>query len=70
MSGSGESDALRRKKRPEPRYDVVVIGAGINGAGVFRDLSLQGVNLRFNYDGKFGETSRQHGVDAKVSVDY
>lgn len=33
-------------------------------------FSLQGVNLRFNYDGKFGETSRQHGVDAKVSVDY
>ena len=33
-------------------------------------FSLQGVNLRFNYDGKFGETSRQHGIDAKVSVDY
>ena len=25
-------------------YDVVIMGAGINGAGLFRDLSLQGIN--------------------------
>jgi glycerol-3-phosphate dehydrogenase len=28
-----------------PNVDVLVIGAGINGVGVFRDLALQGVNV-------------------------
>lgn len=27
-----------------PHYEVLIIGAGINGCGVFRDLCLQGVN--------------------------
>ena len=28
----------------KPHYPVVIIGAGINGSGLFRDLSLQGVD--------------------------
>lgn len=30
--------------RKNPEIDVLVVGAGINGAGVFRDLALNGVN--------------------------
>ena len=33
-----------RSRRPAARYSVVIVGAGINGAGVFRDLCLQGVD--------------------------
>ena len=29
---------------PKPHYPVLIIGAGINGCGVFRDLSLQGID--------------------------
>ncbi|WP_237477388.1 glycerol-3-phosphate dehydrogenase/oxidase [Lichenibacterium dinghuense] len=36
--------ALRRARAPAARYPVVIVGAGINGAGLFRDLSLQGVD--------------------------
>lgn len=34
-------DALRKNKNP----DVLVVGGGINGIGVYRDLALQGVNV-------------------------
>ncbi|WP_250456177.1 glycerol-3-phosphate dehydrogenase/oxidase [Caballeronia sp. ATUFL_M2_KS44] len=34
---------LDRLKR-DPKISVLIIGAGINGAGLFRDLSLQGVD--------------------------
>ncbi len=27
------------------RFDVTIIGAGINGAGLFRELALQGINV-------------------------
>lgn len=44
---------------------------------VFADLSAgvqmfsdDGVNLRLNYDGHIGENSDQHGVDAKLTVNY
>jgi hypothetical protein len=33
-------------------------------------FSPDGINLRFNYDGRFGENSEQHGIAAKLSVDY
>lgn len=36
--------ALQRAQAPAARYPVVIVGAGINGAGLFRDLSLQGVD--------------------------
>lgn len=35
---------LTRALRPAAHYPVVIIGGGINGAGVFRDLGLQGVD--------------------------
>ena len=42
--------------------------ANINaGVQLFSDA---GVNLRFNYDGKFGENSRENAFDAKVTVNY
>lgn len=31
--------------RTNPNLDVLIIGAGINGAGTFRDLALNGVNV-------------------------
>ena len=34
--------------------DVVILGAGINGAGLFRDLSVQGVNCIIVDKGDFG----------------
>ena len=34
--------------------DVVIIGAGVNGAGLFRDLSLQGVDCLIVDKGDFG----------------
>lgn len=39
------------------------------GAGV-QLFSTDGINLRFNYDGKFGDNTEVHGVDAKVTVNY
>lgn len=30
--------------KKDPNIDVLVVGAGINGAGVFRDLALNGIN--------------------------
>ena len=39
------------KKNPE--VDVLVVGAGINGAGVFRDLALNGVNVLLVDKGRF-----------------
>lgn len=35
-------------------FDVVIIGAGVNGAGLFRDLSLQGVNCLITEKADFG----------------
>ena len=37
------ASAFQRARSPDARYDTIVIGGGINGAGVFRDLCLQGV---------------------------
>ncbi len=31
--------------KQNPEVDVLVVGAGINGAGTFRDLALNGVNV-------------------------
>src|SRR5512140_2899953 len=31
--------------KENPNVDVLIIGAGINGAGTFRDLALNGVNV-------------------------
>jgi glycerol-3-phosphate dehydrogenase len=36
------------------RYDVVILGAGINGAGLFRDLCLQGVRCLIVENRDFG----------------
>lgn len=33
-------------------------------------FSPGGINLRLNYDGRFGENSEQHGGDAKLTVNY
>ena len=38
----------------ERAVDVVIIGAGVNGAGLFRDLSLQGVDCLIVDKGDFG----------------
>lgn len=39
---------------PAEDFDVVIIGAGINGAGVFRDLCAQGVKCLIVDKGDFG----------------
>lgn len=33
-------------------------------------FSTDGLNLRLNYQGKFGDDSRENGVDAKLSINY
>lgn len=38
----------------EKDIDVVILGAGINGAGLFRDLSVQGVNCLIVDKSDFG----------------
>lgn len=50
------SDMNRRfeRLREHPDIDVVILGAGVNGAGVFRDLSLQGVNCLIVDKADFG----------------
>ena len=49
---------LSRRERVEaihryPMTDVLIIGAGINGIGVFRDLALQGVDVRMVDQGDY-----------------
>ncbi len=39
--------------RSEPQVDVLVIGGGINGAGTFRDLALQGLDVLLVERGDF-----------------
>lgn len=38
-------DQRLQKLRQQPDIDVLIVGAGINGIGTFRDLTLQGVNV-------------------------
>ncbi len=40
-------------RSPAAHYDVLVIGAGVNGAGVFRDLSMQGIDCLLVDSGDF-----------------
>jgi glycerol-3-phosphate dehydrogenase len=37
-------DAALKDLRENPQTQVLVIGGGVNGAAVFRDLALQGVD--------------------------
>lgn len=43
-SSNEDRDRRTRLARIEPRYPVIIIGGGINGCGLFRDLCAQGVN--------------------------
>lgn len=36
---------MQERLRADPSVSVLIIGAGINGAGLFRDLALQGVDI-------------------------
>lgn len=40
-----ERSEIIQKYRQQPEVDVLIIGAGINGIGTFRDLALQGVSV-------------------------
>ena len=40
-----ERSEIIQKYRQQPDVDVLIIGAGINGIGTFRDLALQGVSV-------------------------
>ncbi|NTJ61269.1 glycerol-3-phosphate dehydrogenase/oxidase [Agrobacterium rhizogenes] len=44
----------RFSKLQDGEVDVVILGAGVNGAGLFRDLSLQGVNCLIVDKADFG----------------
>ena len=44
MDGLAPNPRLTRGCPPAPHYPVVILGGGINGAGLFRDLSMQGVD--------------------------
>lgn len=49
-----DRDATLQAIRERRRFPVVIIGAGINGAGLFRDLALQGVDCLLIDRGDFG----------------
>lgn len=54
MTGMAETTSPSTPQAAAPeQYDVIILGAGINGAGLFRDLSLNGVKClivdRFDY---------------------
>ena len=53
MEPSKNPSRFSRTQKPAARYDAVILGGGINGAGVFRDLSLQGVNCLLVDSGDF-----------------
>src|SRR5215207_1342479 len=55
MSRTDVLDALRR----HPDVNVLIVGGGINGAGLFRELALQGVDVLLIDKGDFssGATS-------------
>lgn len=42
-----------QRQTPKDHYTVLIIGGGINGAGLFRDLSLQGVDCLLIDSGDF-----------------
>ncbi|WP_459782464.1 FAD-dependent oxidoreductase, partial [Photobacterium sp. R1] len=43
MAGDGKQ---RRERLPhDAHFDVVIVGGGINGISVYRELSLQGVKV-------------------------
>lgn len=50
---TGRADPSMTDAAPEP-YDVLIIGAGINGAGLFRDLCEQGLRCLIIDKGDFG----------------
>jgi len=39
---------------PDKDIDVVILGAGVNGAGLFRDLAAQGINCLIVDKADFG----------------
>ncbi|MXZ26608.1 MAG: glycerol-3-phosphate dehydrogenase/oxidase [Caldilineaceae bacterium SB0665_bin_21] len=47
-------DTALGKLAARTRFDVLVIGAGVNGAGVFRDLAAQGLSILLVDKGDFG----------------
>ena len=53
METSANPCRFSRSQEPAAHYDAVILGGGINGAGVFRDLSLQGVKCLLVDSGDF-----------------
>lgn len=45
MSGSAASDGRQSEKNPATDFDLVVIGGGINGAGIARDAAGRGLSV-------------------------
>ncbi len=45
MNGSRQRDETLEALRAQPDVDVLVIGAGVNGISVFRELALQGLRV-------------------------
>jgi glycerol-3-phosphate dehydrogenase len=42
---SGGRDHLWQGLAGDDAFDIVVVGGGVNGVGVFRDLALQGLRV-------------------------
>ena len=51
---SGNADTATNEGGTPEKFDVVILGAGINGAGLFRDLCLQGVKCLIADKADFG----------------
>ncbi len=54
MTDTADDMDLRLSRLAEGGADVVILGAGVNGAGLFRDLCLQGVNCLIVDKADFG----------------
>ncbi len=64
MVPSDERTAAERPGEPEPEFDLVVVGGGVNGAGVARDAALRGLRVALveKHDLGFGASGNSSGM--------
>ncbi len=64
MTSPLHSVAVRGAAGPEPEFDLVVIGGGVNGTGVARDAALRGLKVALveKHDLGFGASGNSSGM--------
>ena len=61
LSSGDREGRLDRLKREE--FDLVVIGGGINGAGIARDAAMRGFRVALVEKGRFCERDQQQVIE-------